>query len=531
MRPWGPVPPDDRTKDAPGAPGAVRAVERQEPQEEALGRRAASGVLWLAANKWVVRASGFVTLMVLTRQLSPREFGVVAAAMAVIPMVYLLSDLGFSTYLLQADDADQESLSTAFWTSVAAAVLLSAGLVATAPLLAAAFQSPDLAQVLRVLVLAAVPTVLAGVPLALLRRRLAFRSVALQSLVAALLGQVVAVVLALRGGGVWALVYQVIVAQSVIAVLAWRGARWRPSLQVSRPRLRRMVAFGVWVTGYDLMATVRAVAESWIVSVALGPSALGLLNIAQRLVLVAQELVAASMVPVSTTVFAKVRESGDRLRGAYLKALGLVYAVVSPVMIVIIVTAPALVPLLFGSKWGASVGPTQALAVAGIITLGAMLDHGLFYGLGRPGTWLAYAVAVDAATVGTTAVAVRWGLAGVTVGFVVVALLATVARWVLISKLQGWAVIVSARPFLRLAPITAVSTAVGVAVLAAVPGRPWAGLVLSTAVTLVVYVGLLRLLARHVISAALGILPVPDRYAARLGRFFRLGRAPAAPPS
>ncbi|MEW1954770.1 lipopolysaccharide biosynthesis protein [Terrabacter sp. NPDC080008] len=530
MRPWAPVTPDDRTTDARAEGGAKGAVERLEPEDEALGRRAASGVLWLAAHKWVVRASGFVTLLVLTHQLSPREFGVVAAAMTVIPMVYLLSDLGFSTYLLQADDVDQESLSTAFWTSVGAAAALTTCLVSLAPLFATAFQNPELAPVLRVLVLAAVPTVLAGVPLALLRRRLAFRSVALQSLAAALLGQVVAVVLALRGGGVWALVCQVIVTQSVMAVLAWRGAAWRPSFVLSRVRLRRMVVFGVWVTGYDVVATVRTVVESWIVSVALGPSALGLLNVAQRLVLVAQELVAASMVPVSTTVFAKVRESSVRLRSAYLRALGLVYAVVSPVMVVIVVTAPTLVPLLFGQQWGASVGPTQALAVAGIITLGAMLDHGLFYGLGRPGTWLAYSVAVDVVTVATTAVAVHWGLTGVTVGFVAVALLATIARWLLISRLHGWTVAESARPFLRIAPVTVLSSLVGAATLAFLPGRPWAASLVAAAVTLVVYVCLLRLMASHVIRTALGVLPVPQRYAARIGRLLGVGRVTATDP-
>jgi O-antigen/teichoic acid export membrane protein len=71
-----------------------------------------------------------------------------------------------------------------------------------------------------------------------------------------------------------------------------------------------------------------------------------------------------------------------------------------------VVTAPELIPLLFGREWEQAVRPTQALAVAGIIVLGAMLDHGLFYGLGRPGTWLTYAVVVDGATVATTAIAV-----------------------------------------------------------------------------------------------------------------------------
>src|SRR3954447_7283394 len=131
-------------------------------EQEHLGKRAAAGFLWLAAQKWAVRVSGFATLVVLTHQVSPHDFGVVAAAMTVIPIVYLLSDLGFSTYLLQTDDIDEDNLSTAFWTSVAAAVVLSAGLALVAPLLAMAFQIPELADVLRVLVFAVVPTVLAG---------------------------------------------------------------------------------------------------------------------------------------------------------------------------------------------------------------------------------------------------------------------------------------------------------------------------------------------------------------------------------
>jgi O-antigen/teichoic acid export membrane protein len=491
-------------------------------EEERLGKRAASGFLWLTAQKWVVRISGFVTLVVLTHQISPRDFGVVAAAMTVIPIVYLLADLGFSTYLLQTDEIDEESLSTAFWTSVAAAVVLSAGLLAVAPLLAMAFQIAELATVLRVLVLAVVPTVLASVPLSLLRRDLKFRDVAVQSLVAALLGQIVAVVLALRGAGVWALVSQLIVMQAVVAVLAWWRAAWMPSLRLSVPRLREMTVFGIRVSTVDLVATVRVLAESWIVTLALGPSAMGLLNIGQRLVFVAQELVAASMVPVSTVVFARVRDSAERLRTTYLKALGVTYAVVSPMMIVLVVTAPELIPLLFGPEWSASVPPAQALALAGIIVLGAMLDHGLFYGLGRPGTWLGYAVVVEGATVATTAVAVRWGLVGVAVGFVLVAFLATVARWVLLSRTLGWPLREVAGPFFRVAPATVASMVVGAIALNALPGRPLVGVLAAGVVTAVVYAVLLRLLARETICDALGILPVPERYVARASRLLGL---------
>lgn len=113
------------------------------------------------------------------------------------------------------------------------------------------------------------------------------------------------------------------------------------------------------------------------------------------------------------------------------------------------------------------------------------------------------------------------------------ALLATVARWMLISRVPGWSVLASARPFLRIAPITAVSTIIGVATLELLGARAWAGplvAVVAAVVALAVYVGLLRLLASHVIRTALAILPVPQRYATRIGRVLGVGRAPAAGP-
>lgn len=506
----------------------MTAQQRAAPEED-LGRRAASGVLWLTAQKWAVRASGFATMVLLARELTPRDFGVVAAAMAVVPVVYLLSDLGFSTYLLQTDTVDRRSLSTAFWASVLAAVVLSLGLVAVAPLLAAAFGIEQLTEVLRALVLSVAPTVLAGVPLALLRRAMAFRAVAVQALVAALAGQLVAVAVALLGGGVWALVSQVVVAQWLIAVLAWRRARWVPSVQLSPRLFVRMASFGLKVSAVDLVATSRVLVENWIITVALGPSALGLLTIAQRLVQAAQELVSASLVPVSTVVFARIRESTDRLRTAYVKALGVAYAMVSPVMVLLAVTAPVLVPLLFGEQWQRSAPPAQALALAGIITIGAMLDHGLFYGLGRPGAWLGYAVVVDAATVSTTAVAVRWGLVGVAAGFVLVAVLATAARWVLVGRGVGLRVRAVARPFATVLVPTAVSAAAGLATVHALAGvaSPTAQLLAGGLVVLLVDLVVLRLVAPGIIRDALGVLPVPDRLARPVCRVLRLASTPA----
>jgi hypothetical protein len=110
------------------------------------------------------------------------------------------------------------------------------------------------------------------------------------------------------------------------------------------------------------------------------------------------------------------------------------------------------------------------------------------------------------------------------VGFVCVAFLATVARWVLVSRVLGWGLGEVARPFFSVAPLAAVSMVSGAVVLHVAPGQPLAAMCAAGSVTVGVYVVLLRVLARGIVDDALGILPLPDRYAVRVGRLLGLGR-------
>lgn len=504
-----------------GVHGQSSSNELGEPAQAALGSKAAAGMLWTTGQKWVIRVTGLVSLAVLTRLVTPEEFGVVAAAMTLLPFFYLLADLGFGTYLVQAERIDQRVLSTGLWFSLIASLVLSFATFAGAPLVSLLMDIPEVTPVLRVLTASIPLAALAAVPTALLRRRLAFRTLAVQGTIAAGVAQVVAVVLALAGFGVWALVFQLLVMQVITLALAWKAARWTPSLRFSATLFRSMATFGVRVSAADVIAGARAWAEAAIVASTLGASALGYLSIAQRLVAVVQDLSASAVMPVSVVVFARIREAPDRLRSGYIRALSLAYTVVAPLLAVLAVAAPVLVPLLYGDQWDTSIPIAQLLALAAILTVGAMLDHGLMYGLGIPGTWLKYAVLIDLATVGVTAIAVQGGLTCVAFGFLGVALAATVVRWAMVSRVLVCPVTAIAQPFLYMAATTAVSGGLGFLTLNALPtGSPLVVQVILTALVVVTSsLVLVRLLQREVVGYALVTLPIPDtlvRHARRL---------------
>lgn len=404
---------------------------------EALGSRAASSVAWLTLQTWVAKVGGFVTVVILARLLTPTDFGLVAIATTVVPVVYLIADLGFGTYLMQSDRMDRVVASTAFWYSALSGLALAGLLIVLSPLLEALFGVAGVGPVIASMSPAVVFVSLAAVPIALLRRGMRFRALAVQAGTAAITAQFVAIVLALIGAGVWALVAQVCVSQGVTLVMAWVSARWWPSRDFRWPEFRTMLAFGSKVVGINAIEMIRQWGENAIISNVLGAAALGKLSVAQRLVQTSQEVAGAAIAPVSTVVFAQVREDSNRLQRGYDRALGLSYLVIAPALTAVLVTAPALVPLLFGAQWAESVGPAQALSVAAVFTVGANLDRGLFYGLGRPGVWLVYATTVDLLTVAVTAVMVWHGIFAVAVGFVGVAAAATLARVLLVARLVG----------------------------------------------------------------------------------------------
>lgn len=403
--------------------------------EPGIGQRAASGVVWLTAQKWVARIAGLVTIAILTRFLSPADFGVVAAASTVLPFFYLLSDLGFATYIVQADNADRRVLSTGWWFSVSAGVILTAVVVVGAPVFGLAFGSEEVVPVLQVLAIAVLLVAVASVPTALLRRRMKFRALAVQGVTASLVAQVVAIVMCLAGAGVWALVGQTLTSQLVMTVLACVAAKWLPSWKFVWTEFVAMTRFGVQVLGVEFVAMCRAAGEAAIISTVLGVTALGYLAIAQKLVQVVQDLTGAALLPVTTVAFAKLRDSPERLLEAYVKALRLTYTIMSPPLVVVAVAAPLIIPILFGPGWEESFRVAQFLALAGTVVVGATLDHGLHYGLGVPGRWFAYALATDILTIGVTAVAVHWGLVEVAAGFLAVAIVATLVREVLVARL------------------------------------------------------------------------------------------------
>ncbi|WP_432490920.1 lipopolysaccharide biosynthesis protein [Kineococcus auxinigenes] len=401
----------------PGAPGGPQ------PQGGGRGgtlrRKAFVGVLWASLEKWSVRLSTLVGFVLLGRLLQPEEFGVVALAMVFITLLTVVADAGFSTYLIQAREVGRRTTSTAFYISLTLGALLAGALVAVARPLAAAFDAPELAQVLPAVSVAVLVAGASSVPVALLSRELRFRDLAVRQVAATVTSVVVAIALAFAGAGVWALVAQHVVRSVVACAVLWARTDFRPAWAFDRVEARAMTRFGASALLVQLGQQTRDQGESLLVGAVTGTTSLGHWTVARRFVGVVVDLFSSVVNVVAQPVFAKVRDDRRQLARALGSTSALGALLLAPVLVALALLSDVVVPAVFGSQWRLAASIAAVLALRSLVLSLSEFHRSALLAAGRPGAELAVTVVQLAGQVtiillvgGGDLVALAWWLTG-----------------------------------------------------------------------------------------------------------------------
>ncbi|WP_315549321.1 oligosaccharide flippase family protein [Microbacterium aurum] len=484
------------------------AGEITPPTEESLTARTSSSILWMTLQRWATRLGGLATLMILTRVLAPEDFGLASAATTLIPILYVISDIGFSTYIVQARRLSTRTLNTAFWFSLLCGLVLAGAVVVAAPLMALVVGEPAVAPLIQVMAVSVGIVAVTSVPISLLRRRMEFRRLAVIEVSSALVAQAAAITAALLGAGAWALVLQVLVSQVIYGVAAWFVSRWRPGVTFSRTQFIVMLRFGGPIVGSGLVTMTRYWLETVIIISALGVREMGFIIIAQRLVLTAQELSVSALLPVATAAFARVKETTERLRSAYLRATAISYAAVAPLMLFVAVAAPTLVPFLFGADKSPSAAIVPAIVVTVLLNVSWAIDQGLYLGAGRPLRWFILVTATTAVALGTLALIAPLGLAPVLITMACVAAGEAVVRWFVVAPVLRTRVRDVAFAQLGIIAPSVLAGGVGVAVMQLGDAVPEVALLALTGTAIVVvYLIATRFLRPRVFADTVTMLP------------------------
>lgn len=349
-----------------------------------LRKAAARGLAWTTLESAGLSGLSLVCLLVLSRYLSPREFGIAALALGIVQLLNVPVEVLFHDVLIR-NKVTASHFNSAFSATLALSGVLSVACWLFSGWFAHRMNEPELAIVLPWMSLSLIGMAFGSTLIADQRRKLQFRALALRSLVGRAMAAVVAITMALRGYGVWSLVAQQVLLVTLGSATLWIASSWRPKLRFRREDLQELWRFGLQSTLSTFLGLSVVRVFLLLVGGYLGSYVVGCFSLVFRVTDMLRDLLAGAVSQLALPLFSRVQDDSARLAQAYTQALRLTFFATCPVFVLIACCAHDIVGVAFGPAWVQVEGYLSISALLALPFFARLYTGPLFRAAGHPG--------------------------------------------------------------------------------------------------------------------------------------------------
>jgi len=379
-----------------------------------LTHQTLSGLLWTFYGKGAYALLQMAILAILARLVSPTDFGVVSAALIVIGLSTIMSQVGLAPALVQREALERRHIDTAFLASLLLGLVLGVAIFAGAPLVSGFFRIGGVTPVLRALAWLFPLQGLATVAESLVKRELRFRWLANVDVISYGAGYgLVGIPAALLGWGVWALVAGQLAHNTFKTAILLYGKPPHLTGRLEIGALRDLMYFSGGFTVAKVANQVAQQGDYLVVGRFLGATQLGYYGRAYNLMSAPAAGIGTVLDAVLFPVMARVQNESQRLAAAYRRGVALITLVVLPPSAVLVLLAPEVVRVVLGPRWTPMIVPFQILGAGMLFRTSSKLGDSLTRATGavyrRAWRQIVYALMV----VGGAVVGQHWGIVGV----------------------------------------------------------------------------------------------------------------------
>jgi teichuronic acid exporter len=384
-----------------------------------IKKKTIQSIFWAAIQNWGSQAGSLIVFLILARLLPPEDFGLVALANVFITFTQIFLEQGFAAVLIQRQNIETEHINTAFWTQIIIAFLLTAVSLLSANWIAESFNQPQLSPIMKWLSILFIISALTHVQRALIKRKFAFKILAICSLLGVIVSGFVGIAMAFFGYGVWSLVGQQLSYESVELIVLWSASNWRPQWQLSWKHLSDLSNFTLNLLGEKLVFFFNQKTDHLLIGYFLGEIALGYYAIAHRILQVMTQLLIETIIQVALPTFSRLQNDSQGFLDAFYRATQFTSLIAFPVFFAVVTLAPEIVITLFGKQWIEAIPIMQILSFAGMIRIISLFQRSTFLAMGKPSLQLKLGLLNATLNLIVCSIAIKWGILAVATAYVI----------------------------------------------------------------------------------------------------------------
>ena len=312
-------------------------------------------MIWSFGAEILVKLISPVTNMALARILAPDAFGVVAVCNMIVSFVDIISDAGFSKYMVQCDFADDGEkgryANTAFWSHLGLSVFLWAIVFLLRNPIASLMGESDYATAISVACSQLVFTSMSSIQMGLLRREFAFKKLFIARASVALTPLIVTIPIAIATHSFWALIVGNIAGAMINAIVLFCISPWKPGWFYSFTLLKKMFSFSFWSLCEALAHWMIFWIDTFIVGMWYDDYYLGLYKNSSNMIMSIINMSTAAIGPVLFASLSRIKNNAVAFYDTFLHISKLVSYILFPAGIGLFVFRKPITLLLLGEQW------------------------------------------------------------------------------------------------------------------------------------------------------------------------------------
>jgi PST family polysaccharide transporter len=319
--------------------------------------------LWVTIEKFSQQAVWLVLFAILAPILGPRPYGLFAIVMVFIGYCEFVTVEAAAEALMGMDPLEPLHLRTATTCNLIVSILTGIAVFLLAPLFGKLFGDPELTRLFQVLSVLPAISALTSAPVAVLKRRMDFRPLAIRSTLGLIIGGIAGVALAVSGAGVWALVAQILLQRIAEVVILWMtaGTGAGAGLGWSRPHYEDLRVYAAHVFVSRSMVFLSGQLPRVIIGYFLGPVDLGLFTLATRFPETLAQVVISPRAIVARIDLRRFSFGEQALSNAFNRLLRDIALIGFPMSLGAAATIPLLISVWLDERWQAGIQASQLM--------------------------------------------------------------------------------------------------------------------------------------------------------------------------
>lgn len=399
-----------------------------------MARSISYGVKWNGIGQIFTQTTVIIGSLLLSRILTPQDFGTVAMVTIIYSYAATFLDMGFSHALIQKKTITQNELSSVFWLNNLIGFFFFLVFFIGASWIATFYKEPSLITLTRAISLTFLLAALPQIPRVLLTRNLEFKKINLVNILSVPISYLMAIIMGYLGFGVWSIIGQILISNVLVVVIYWSFVRWSPKIRLRQKDLGSIIKFSFNTFLYQLIDHWSQNINGLLIGRNIGATEMGLYNRSRVFLTLPIRNFSAVLTNSTFPKLAQIQGDDAQVKSIYLKSVHFLSFWIIPALFGLSFVAEEFVLFFLGTQWIEMVPILQIFAFISIFTSIFYIGDSAISSQGRIDLLVRLSFFEKGILIVGSFIGIQFGLMGVVYANFIGILLVTAPKYLLLNK-------------------------------------------------------------------------------------------------